>query len=62
LAAAQCAPHVGCLPGADSQKIGSVGSSGCFEKLPLQRRQRLLVFADQQGIGQVEEVLTLWLG
>ena len=62
LAGSDGRPPSACLPGTDAQKIGLVGSIRRFDKLPLQRRQRFGVFADQQRIHQVEHVLALRLG
>jgi hypothetical protein len=59
---AQAAPNVLCFPRADAQKIGHVGSIRCCDELPLESSQSFFVFANQEGVGQVEHVLTLGLG
>src|SRR5262249_3965158 len=46
-------------PGADAQEIGHVGGIGTVEELPLQRRQGLVILADEQSVRQVEEMLAL---
>src|SRR4051794_1510916 len=62
VASAQAVPNQVGRPGADAEKIGPVGRVGGVEELALQSSQGFAVFADQQGVGQLEQVLALRLG
>jgi len=53
-----CAHVVG-LPRADAETVGHIGGIGGVDTLALQSGSRLVVLAAQEGIGHVEDVLTL---
>src|SRR5262249_43970786 len=61
MASAQGVPYQVSRPGAEAKKIGPVGGVGGVEELALEGGQRLALFANQQGISQVEQMLALWL-
>jgi hypothetical protein len=58
---AKSSSYVGGLPRADAKKIGHIGSIWGFHKLPLQCSQRLSIFADQERVGHIQDMMTLWL-
>jgi hypothetical protein len=48
-------------PGADAEKIGHIGRINGIQELPLQGGQGLGLLANQQCIGQVQQMLSLRL-
>ena len=61
LATTQSNAHILCTPGTDAQEIRHVRHIGRLDKLALQCGQGLDVFADQQSVGYIQDVLPLWL-
>jgi hypothetical protein len=61
LVGAESGSHCGSLPGADAEEIGHIGSVWGFHKLPLHCSQRLSIFADQERVGHIQDMATLWL-
>ena len=61
LMSAQDGSHPVGLPGTNAQEIVPVGSGGGGDQLPLEGRQGLLAFADQERIGPVQNRAALRL-
>jgi hypothetical protein len=58
LGASGC-PHVVGLPGAEAETVGPIGHLGGVDKLARQGGERLVVCADQERIGPVEDMRTV---